>query len=1049
MKKLILSALTLLLFQLNGQEIIRCGTGELPQQFEQWLQGLPSPTATTGKYSSAQVQSVFNIPVIVHIIHNNEALNGPSSTSGGNLHANQVIDQINILNKDFNGLNADTNLIPSVFKPLLGKFQVNFCLAVVNPTGGILAEPGIDRISRTSKGWNAPPYSTTYMNNTIKPASIWDPNKYLNIWVASLSGGILGYATFPAPGTSGLSGLTGSFGTATTDGVVILNTAFGSIGTAAFGQYNKGRTATHEVGHWIGLRHIWGDGTCATDYCNDTPPAQTANYGCKSHPYKLGVCAGNTTGEMFMNFMDYSDDACLLMFTADQKNRAQLILTHSPIRAALITSTVCNLPNIGNDVGITYVASPTYSQVISCNNYINPVVHVTNYGSTVLSSAVFSFNINGVNTQTMVWTGSVNPGSSFTVALPQITNLANGAQVLNVSVSSPNGGVDNNLSNNNDQQIFSIVNVFNPSVNSVTTCIGNPVVLNATTPGATSYVWSNGLGNTASVSVNPPGNSVYTVNISNGLCVAAKQVTVSVINGATISVNNATICSGNSVVLNASGAASYTWNGSTQGSSLSVSPQTTSTYTVLGNIGGGCAGSKTATVTVNPSPTLTALSYTVCSGGTTTLSVSGANTYSWSTGNTANTFTVSPLSNQTYTVTGFIGNCSASKTVSASVGAALSVYITPSSPTICAGSPVHLQASGALSYTWNNNSNADQQVLNPGVTTTYSLVGQSGTCTGTTVLTVTVNSVPVLSLTPLHVTCFGSSNGQINASATGNGPFNYSYSGPNNSPQNLAPGVYSVIVSDANGCASSNTVTITQPASLTSTVTTMETSCPLSCDGVANFSAEGGVSPYTQTISKTGGSVVSNSILCPGNYTSTVTDANGCTVIKPFTVSSGNTGLGISVGYSNVNCSGCHNATVFVNILTGTAPFTYTWSPDNTFTATLDSVPEGCYWVTVKDAAGCVASANQCVLFDVGINENLKENGVKVWPNPAKDIVTLEFKDAQTRQLTIYDVWGRIVKHKELNSSLSELNLGDMAAGVYVLRVESSGQAGVIKLIKE
>ncbi|MBL7932558.1 MAG: zinc metalloprotease, partial [Bacteroidia bacterium] len=392
-----------------------CGTPVLPQQYENWVQSLSLPKSNNpGKYGTSNTQSIFNIPVIVHIIHNNETLNSVSATSGGNLNAAQVQDQINILNKDFNGLNADTNLIPSAFKPVLGKFQINFCLAVVNPTGGILAEPGIDRINRVAKGWNALPYTQTYINSTVKPNSIWDPNKYLNMWVLDLGNGLLGYATFPSAGTSGLSGLTGAAGTSTSDGVVILNTAFGSIGTGSSGSYNKGRTATHEIGHWLGLRHIWGDGTCATDYCNDTPPAQQANYGCPSHPYKLGTCTGNTTGEMTMNFMDYTDDACMYMFTMDQKNRAQLILTNSSMRAALITSTVCNLPAIGADIGISSVSKPTYSQNIVCSNTISPVINVTNFGSTTLNSALFSFNIDGVGTQTQSWTGTVSPNASFT-----------------------------------------------------------------------------------------------------------------------------------------------------------------------------------------------------------------------------------------------------------------------------------------------------------------------------------------------------------------------------------------------------------------------------------------------------------------------------------------------------------------------------------------------------------------------------------------------------------------------------------------------------------
>ncbi len=621
----------------TNQQHRTCGTTILPQQFETWLQSV-TPLVKPGKYGSSNVQSVFNIPVIVHIIHNNEAVNALSATSGNNLNAAQVIDQINILNKDYNGTNADTTLIPSVFKPLLGKFQVNFCLAVVNPTGGILAEPGIDRINRIAKGWSATPYSQTYVDGTVKPNSIWNPNLYLNIWVAPLSGGILGYATFPNPGTSGLSGLTGSFGSTTTDGVVILNTSFGSIGTAQFGQYNKGRTTTHEVGHWMGLRHIWGDANCATDYCNDTPVAQTANYNCPTFPYHVGTCSGNTTGEMTMNYMDYTNDACMYMFTADQKNRAQLILTNSPMRAALITSTVCNLPSVSNDIGISFVKSPTYLQIFNCVNSINPVVNVTNYGSTTLTSALFTFNVDGINTQTLSWSGNAAPNTSFTVALTQISGLTLGAHNFSVNVSAPNGGIDNNSTNNNSTQTFSVTaTILSFSAPSASICMGGQVVLNAS--GVTTYSWNTGA-STASILVSPTVTTVYTVTGSNGLCNAPKAVTVTVLALPNVKIIDTTVCSGIPSLIVASGASSYSWSTGATGASISVNILSNTPYTVTGTSAGGCSASKVYNIIALPVPNTTFsggfITCGSCSDATITANtVSGTApyTYTWNPGN--------------------------------------------------------------------------------------------------------------------------------------------------------------------------------------------------------------------------------------------------------------------------------------------------------------------------------------------------------------------------------------------------------------------------------
>ncbi|PBQ32447.1 hypothetical protein CNR22_11925 [Sphingobacteriaceae bacterium] len=634
MKTLLFFSLTYFIVSDSLKAQRSCATPLLPQQFETWVQSI---TPKPGKYGSANVQSVFNIPVIVHIIHDNEAVNSISATSGNNLNAAQVIDQINILNKDFNGTNADTNLIPSVFKPLLGKFQVNFCLAVVNPTGGIMAEPGIDRINRVSKGWNALPYSKSYVDATVKANSIWNTNQYLNVWVLPLGSGLLGYATFPNPGTSGIAGLGNTFGSATTDGVVILNTSFGSIGTAQSGSYNKGRTVTHEIGHWVGLRHVWGDANCGTDYCNDTPPAQTANFGCPTYPFNSGTCTGNTTGEMTMNFMDYTDDACMQMFTADQKYRAQLILSNSPMRVALVTSTVCNLPTASNDIGISFVSKPIYSETVSCINYIDPVINVTNYGSNTITTALFSFNVDGVATQTLGWTGTVAPNASFTLALTQITGLNLGSHLFNVSVSAPNAGVDNNLSNNSNQQQFSIVtNSFVFTAPSATICHGTPAVVTAS--GATSYTWSSGP-ISQSVSLNPSVTTIYTVTAGLGSCVMTKTVKVTVLASPVISIDKTHVCEGTASTITAAGANTYTWSSGENTPDIEVILSANSTFTLKAKSTSTCVTTEIYTISVDPLPTATLTTSYVscgnCSDGTVYAMASGGTgpySYLWEPG---------------------------------------------------------------------------------------------------------------------------------------------------------------------------------------------------------------------------------------------------------------------------------------------------------------------------------------------------------------------------------------------------------------------------------
>ncbi|MBT8195352.1 MAG: T9SS type A sorting domain-containing protein [Bacteroidia bacterium] len=308
-----------------------CATSEPSQQWEDWLQ---EKIAIHKAQAPSQRNTLYTIPVVFHIIHNGESIGSQT-----NLSTAQVNSQLDVLNEDFRQLNSDNSNLPSVWTNLAADCEINFCAATVDPNGNTLAVPGINRINRSTAGFTSPPFSSGYMDNTIKPATIWDPNDYLNVWVANMSGGLLGYATWP-PG-SGLVGVpTSNQGTLTSDGVVILYNALGRTGNL-IPQYNKGRTATHEIGHWLGLRHIWGDGACQTDYCADTPTQQSSNFGCPSWP-STSNCTGNSpNGDMFYNFMDYSDDLCLITFTEDQKTRVQTVMSNSTFRINLANSTAC------------------------------------------------------------------------------------------------------------------------------------------------------------------------------------------------------------------------------------------------------------------------------------------------------------------------------------------------------------------------------------------------------------------------------------------------------------------------------------------------------------------------------------------------------------------------------------------------------------------------------------------------------------------------------------------------------------------------------------
>ena len=244
---------------------------------------------------------VYTIPVVVHVLYR---------TSAENVSNAQIQSQIDVLNADFRRTNSDYTLTPSEFAGSVADSEIEFVLATTDPNGNPTS--GITRTS-TNKTSFATNDEMKFTAQGGKDA--WNTKKYLNIWVCNMSGGILGYAQFPGSGA------------ANTDGVVILTTAFGSTGNVN-APFNKGRTATHEVGHWLNLRHIWGDGNCsADDFVSDTPIAAASNGGCPSYPSKSCSNNGGFTSDMFMNYMDYTNDACMYMFTTGQKNRMRAVLT--------------------------------------------------------------------------------------------------------------------------------------------------------------------------------------------------------------------------------------------------------------------------------------------------------------------------------------------------------------------------------------------------------------------------------------------------------------------------------------------------------------------------------------------------------------------------------------------------------------------------------------------------------------------------------------------------------------------------------------------------
>ncbi|MCC6361998.1 MAG: zinc metalloprotease [Bryobacterales bacterium] len=242
---------------------------------------------------------VARIPVVVHVVWN---------TTAQNISDAQISSQMDVLNRDFRMRNTDTGSVPGPFQPLRGDAEVEFFLATTDPAGN--PTTGVTRRSTSVTSFSD---DDAVKFDSRGGSDAWPADKYLNLWVCNLGGGLLGYAQFPG-------------GAANTDGVVITHTGFGTVGTAS-PPFHLGRTATHEIGHWLNLRHIWGDdgtGCSGSDFVDDTPNQAGANTGKPAFPHV--TCSNGPNGDMFMNYMDYVDDDAMFMFSNGQVARMRACL---------------------------------------------------------------------------------------------------------------------------------------------------------------------------------------------------------------------------------------------------------------------------------------------------------------------------------------------------------------------------------------------------------------------------------------------------------------------------------------------------------------------------------------------------------------------------------------------------------------------------------------------------------------------------------------------------------------------------------------------------
>ena len=423
---LVFCVISLTVFNLGAQQ--RCGTMPL---LEKRFQRNPSLRTIFAKRETEiremvqqrlknkallRVEATINIPIVFHIVMQNPTV----------VTEAQILAQLDTLNKDYAGLNGDSVRIPSYFKSLYGKSEINFCLAQRTPDD----EPtsGIVRTNTTK---------STFSNNDnesvkhilLGGADAWDPTRYLNIWICDMADDLLGYATFPESGPQD------------EQGVVI---DYGSLPGGSLTGYNGGKTMTHEIGHYFNLYHIWGDddGACTgTDFVDDTPNQANSTSGCPSG-MQTDACSPSAPGFLYENYMDYSGDNCLVMFTVLQVARMEAAV--DLYRSSLLTSNGCTPVNLQDyDAQTRFINKPAHR---ICDPSFSPSVTIFNKGAVTLTSLVINATIDNGTVVTTNWSGSLPSLTSAVVTLNSITTPS-GNHVLTVYTNNPNGVLDQNLSN--------------------------------------------------------------------------------------------------------------------------------------------------------------------------------------------------------------------------------------------------------------------------------------------------------------------------------------------------------------------------------------------------------------------------------------------------------------------------------------------------------------------------------------------------------------------------------------------------------------------------
>lgn len=684
--------------------------------------------------------------------------------------------------------------------------------------------------------------------------------------------------------------------------------------------------------------------------------------------------------------------------------------------------TISNFPeNGGTDGGTGLIQpSPSFTLITNINSTGNPIgiSSVSNYSICAGQSVIItpngasSYSISPGNLSGNSFT--INPSTTTTYSITGINSCSSSYTTVTINV-------------NPFVQISSL---------SHTICSGQTATLTAS--GATSYTWSanNTVANT--VTVSPISTSIYTVIGSDGInCLNSKTVTVTVIQTPTLSINNPTICSGNNTTLTVNGATNYTWSSvepisNPNTATIVVSPTITTNYTVTGtNV--FCSNQSIITVSVIPIPIISITGNTfICSGQSTTLTVNGANTYTWDTGENSPTVNVSPTINTIYTVTGTVNGCTNETSILVNTSEIISII---GATTICSGQSVTLTANGANSYTWTNstsplsNQTGSVVISTPISGTSYTVTGSTSSCTSTAVIFINVNLSPTITAVSYTNTSCGLNNGGISIT-TSPSISTYSWStgivSNNNTMENLAPGNYTIVAINEN-CQTLTFVTISGSFPLVITGYTVTPTNCASNNGSINVTDNQNNSTYNWTpfIPNSSNSINNLGV---GNYSLTVT--NGlCSISSTFSVNSIGGPTSINFETNNTLCENNNGSIKITNISNGTPPYQYNFNNSGFSTnSSYNNLTNGNYTIIIKDSNGCIFTQT------LSIERHIEEATIDLFINTP----TCSDNDGSFIIDNIYGGTFPYLTSINNNPYTSNLIFEQLSSGTYTLMIKDS-----------